>query len=427
MKYSMMVRLCLMMFLQYFAWGSWFDTIPLFMSAHGMADLTQWPYTMYAVASIVAPFFVGLVADRYFPTERVLALLHLLGGLVMLGLPSLAGSRVGFVAGLLAYNLCYMPTVALATSLAFHHITDQERQFPIIRVFGTIAWIASGLFISFAIGRMVTGLLPEESSLTLTTAGVAGIVLAGYALTLPHTPPQGRGKDISFRGIAGLDALAQLGSRSFFVLIVCAMLMWVPLTSYYNYLGLYMDAAGIGAIAATQKLGQASEVVFMLLMPLFFRRLGVKWMLAIGMIAWVVRYSLFAGAASMTGNPMLSMIILGILLHGVSFDFFFVTLQIYVDKRSTPEIRGQAQGFLVLVTYGFGFLMGSQIGGWIYNNFLDETKLLDPNATRLTLEQFGTFWWVPAACVAVIFVIFALLFKDDTVAHNAEKAGAAHR
>ncbi|MGH7449119.1 MAG: MFS transporter, partial [Longimicrobiales bacterium] len=213
----MSARLSTMMFLQFFIWGAWYTTVAVFMANNGMETLTHWPFTVNPIAAIVAPFFLGLVADRYFATEKVLATLHLLGGAVMLFVPRAVESPTLFITLLLLYNLCYMPTLGLSNSLAFHHIRDQEKQFPLIRVFGTVGWIIAGLFISFVLGRFVGGGLPEQTAAPLYTTAVASILLGLYALTLPHTPPRAAGQKISVRSIAGLDALDHLGSRSFWV------------------------------------------------------------------------------------------------------------------------------------------------------------------------------------------------------------------
>jgi nucleoside transporter len=403
-------RLAAMMFLQFFVWGAWYTTVAVYMSNHGMESLTHWPYTVNPVAAIVAPFFLGLVADRYFATERVLGVLHLLGGLVMLLVPHASGVPLVFILLLLVYNLCYMPTLGLANSLAFHHIRDQERQFPIIRVFGTVGWIVAGLLISFGLSRFVT-VLPEQTALPLYTTAVASLVLGLYSFTLPHTPPPAAGRKVSLRSIAGLDALEQLGSRPFYIFVVSSMLICIPLAAYYNFTQIFLEAAGFRSIAGTQTLGQMSEVIFMLLMPLLFARLGVKWMLVVGMGAWVVRYVLFALGAP-AGVRWL--ILGGVVLHGICYDFFFVTGQIYVDKKSTPGIRGQAQGFLVLITYGVGMLIGAQVAGNIYNAFLGEQSLL-------TLRQFQQFWLIPAVFAFFVLVFFVSAFRDRVEAKEGDR------
>jgi nucleoside transporter len=404
-------RLSVMMFLQFFIWGAWYTTVAVFMTSRGMETLTHWPYTVNPVAAIAAPFFLGLIADRYFATEKVLGALHLLGGAVMLAVPSAAGSPGLFITLLLLYNLCYMPTLGLANSLAFHHIREQEKQFPLIRVFGTVGWIAAGLFISFVLGSLVSGALPEQTAAPLYTTAAASFLLGVYSFTLPHTPPRAAEERVSLRSIVGLDALDQLGSRPFYVFILCSFLISIPLAAYYNFTQIFLVAAGVESVAATQTLGQMSEVVFMVLMPFFFVRLGVKWMLAVGMGAWVLRYVLFALAAP---GALFPVIVAGILLHGICYDFFFVTGQIYVDKKSSPAVRGQAQGFLVLVTYGVGMLIGAQVAGNVFNRFL-------AGSTALTLDQWRSFWYLPAAFAAGVLVLFALTFRDRGIKGGGNK------
>ncbi|HSD31616.1 MAG TPA: MFS transporter [Gemmatimonadales bacterium] len=398
------VKLSAMMFLQFFIWGAWYTTIAVYMTQHGMEKLTYWPYTVNPIAAIVAPFFLGLVADRYFATEKVLGTLHLLGGVVMYAVPRFTGAPTLFILLLLVYNLCYMPTLGLANSLAFHHIQAQEKQFPLIRVFGTIGWIVAGLFISYVLGPL-TGVVAEGTAWPVYTAATASVLLGLYSFTLPHTPPPAAGQRVSLRSILGLDALSQLGDRSFYVFIVASFLLCIPLAAYYNFTQLFLGNAGITKIAAVQTLGQVSETGFMLLMPLMFLRLGVKRMLMVGMAAWVLRYGLFSIAAP---NAIIGLIVLGILLHGVCYDFFFVTGQIYVDKKSTPAVRGQAQGFLVLVTYGAGMLIGAQVAGKVFNRFLG-------GATSLTLDQWKSFWLLPAGFAALVLVFFAVMFRPKDV------------
>jgi nucleoside transporter len=334
-------RLSVMMFLQFFVWGAWYTSIAVYMTAEGMTDLTHWPFTVNPVAAIAAPFFLGLVADRYFATQRVLGILHFLGGLVLLLAPQLTGAPLWFILVLLLYNLCYMPTLGLANSLAFHHIQSQEKQFPLIRVFGTIGWIVAGLFVSFALKAFVApGRLPEQTSLPVYTAAIASIVLGLYSFSLPHTPPPAAGQRVSFRSIVGLDALQQLGSKPFYVFIISSLLICIPLAAYYNFTQLFLEGTGFQNIAGTQTIGQMSETIFMLLMPVFFVRLGVKWMLVAGMGAWVLRYGLFAVGAP---SAVVWMIIVGIALHGMCYDFFFVTGQIYVDPTDTRTGPGDAR------------------------------------------------------------------------------------
>jgi nucleoside transporter len=368
-----------------------------------MGDKTFWPYTVNPIAAFVAPFFLGLIADRYFSTEKVLGTLHILGGVVMFIVPRFTGAPTIFILLLLLYNLCYMPTLGLANSLAFHHIEDQEKQFPLIRVYGTIGWIVAGLFISFVLSPLLHG-LAEGTAWPIYTTAIASLLLGVFAFTLPHTPPSGAGRPVSIRSILGIDALSQLGDRAFYVFIAASFLLCIPLAAYYNFTQIFLGNAGVTRIAATQTWGQISETGFMILMPLMFARLGVKKMLMVGMAAWVLRYALFAIAAPSAIFPL---ILLGILLHGVCYDFFFVTGQIYVDKKSTPAVRGQAQGFLVLVTYGAGMFIGAQVAGRVFGSMLH-------GAASLTLDQWPRFWVLPAGFAAVVLILFTALFRPKT-------------
>ncbi len=404
-------KLSAMMFLEFFIWGAWYTAVAVYMTANGMENLTHWPFTVNPIAAIAAPFFVGLIADRYFATEKVLGVLHMLGAVFMFLTPFAVGFPTVFILLLLAYNLCYMPTISLTNTLAFHNMEDQEKQFPIIRVFGTVGWIVAGLMVSFVLGYFLTeNLKPEETALPLYLTSAASLLLGVYSFFLPHTPPPAKGEEVSIRSIVGADALKQLGSKSFYVFLASSLLISIPLAAYYNFTQLFLGATGFENIAATQTIGQVSEVIFMVLIPFFFIRLGVKWMLAAGMFAWVARYALFALGAP---TEAAWMILAGIALHGICYDFFFVTGQIYVDKKATAAVRGQAQGLIVLITYGVGMLIGAQLAGLLYNAFLDD-------AVALTLNQWHDFWWVPAAFAFIVMIIFIVLFDDKVIEEKEE-------
>ncbi|MEL6442685.1 MAG: MFS transporter [Bacteroidota bacterium] len=421
MQRGLSARLSAMMFLEFFVWGAWYTTVAVYMAAEGLGDLTHWPYTVNPVAAIVAPFFLGLIADRYFAAQNVFGVLHILGGVFILAAPSTIQNPTLFILLLLAYNLCYMPTLGLSNTIAFEHLDDQERQFPIIRVFGTIGWIVAGLAISFVMSPIL-GVTAEATAWPLYLTGIFSIVLGFFAFTLPNTPPAAAGEPVSVRSIAGVDAFKQLGSKPFYIFLAASFLLCIPLAAYYNFTQLFLSATGFENIAATQSLGQVSEILFMLLMPMLFVRWGVKWMLAAGMAAWVLRYALFALAAP---DAVMWMIVGGVFLHGICYDFFFVTGQIYVEKKSTPKVRGQAQGLLVLVTYGVGMLIGAQVAGQLYNRFLGDRE-------ALPLAEWPDFWWLPAGLAAVILVLFIALFNDkvdkepvpsDTASTPAPEAG----
>ncbi len=397
-------KLSIMMFMEFFVWGAWYVTVGNYMAEIGMTEAIYWAYTVGPIGAIISPFFLGMVADRFFATEKVLGAMHILGGVFIFIAPFVAasGSATGFIVMLLLHMLCYMPTVGLANTLAFHHLTNQEKEFPAIRVFGTIGWIVAGVIVSYGLGA-------DKTALPLQIAGVAGVLLGAFSFTLPHTPPPAAGEKASARQILGLDALAQLSNRPFVVFITSSFLICIPLAAYYSYAPVFVNAAGISDPAFKMSFGQMSEVIFMLLVPIFYARLGVKWMLLVGMFAWVLRYGFFAVAAP---DGIFSMILTGVILHGICYDFFFVAGQIYVDKKSTPEIRGQAQGFLVLITYGIGMLIGALTTGWLFNNTVT-------GEGAAALGQWQTFWMIPAVFAAVIMVLFALLFKENSQVESA--------
>lgn len=394
------MRLSIIMFLQFFIWGGWYVTVGNYMGAHGMSDGIFWAYTVGPIAAIISPFFLGMVADRFFATERVLGVLHILGGATLLAAPTIAGKQGEsfwpFIGVLSLHMLCYMPTLGLSNTLAFHHMTNQEKQFPLIRVFGTIGWIVAGAAISFVLGA-------DKSDAQFYIAGGAALGLGLFSFTLPHTPAPSAGKEVSLRDILGLDSLSLMKSRSFTVFVIASFLICIPLAAYYSYAPVFATAMGIERVAGTMSLGQMSETFFMLVMPLCFARLGVKWMLAVGMLAWAVRYGFFAMASH---HHTQWMVLIGIALHGICYDFFFVAGQIYVDKKASREIRGQAQGFLVLVTQGLGMLIGTQVVGRIVNHYTQDVA-------GVRTGDWQTVWMIPCVAAGAILLLFAMLFRND--------------
>jgi nucleoside transporter len=393
---SKFAGLSAMMFLQFFIWGAWYVTVGNYMKDHGMESAIFWAYTVGPIAAIVSPFFLGMVADRFFATERVLGVMHLAGGAAMFLAPAAAGiSPAAFIAVLLFHMLCYMPTLGLTNTLAFHHLTNQEKQFPLIRVFGTVGWIAA----NFVVSKVFHA---DKLPLQFQITGAACVALGLLSFFLPHTPPPAKGEKTTIGKILGLDALVLLKRKPFAVFIVSSFLICIPLAAYYSYAPVFADDAGFSDPAFNMSFGQMSEVFFMLVMPVFFAWLGVKWMLVVGMAAWVIRYGLFAAAAP---AGVLPMIFVGILLHGICYDFFFVTGFIYTDKKADKRIRGQAQGFLVLVTQGVGMLIGAQVAGTLFN------RIVSGEGTA-KLATYATFWLVPCIAAGVVLVLFALLFQD---------------
>ncbi|MDF1501627.1 nucleoside permease [Roseisolibacter sp. H3M3-2] len=389
-------RLSVMMFVQYFIYGSWLVTLGTFLGNVLQASGTEvgFAYMMPALAAIVSPFLVGMVADRFFATERVLAVLHLAGAALLFA-ATRQTSFSGFAVVFGLYTLCYMPTLALTNALSFANMRDPGTEFPRIRVLGTIGFIAVGLLI----GRLGA----DATALPLQIGAGASVLMALYSLSLPHTPPPGAGKPFSARDVLGLDALALMKDRSFAVFVLGSFLLCIPLQFYYAFTNPFLNEIGVSGAAAKMTLGQMSEIGFMLLMPWFFARLGVKKMLLIGMAAWTARYVLFSQGNATTGMWMLY---LGLLLHGVCYDFFFVTGQIYVDQQAGPGIRAAAQGFITLVTLG----VGQAIGSWLSGVVVD-ANAIPAVAGAPAGHDWGTIWLVPAAGALVVLVIFALLFR----------------
>ncbi|MBK1826538.1 nucleoside permease [Haloferula rosea] len=395
-------RLSLMMFLEFFIWGAWFVTIGVYLRQG--VDFSAGIGTAYSVgpiAAIIAPVFLGLLADRFLPTQVVLGILHLIGGGIMLMVPwsiqqELGGREGLFFWVLLGYMLCYMPTLGLTNTLAMRNIEDSEKQFPVIRVFGTIGWIAAG----FLVGTILKA---DATALPLQIAAGSSFVLGVFSFFLPNTPPVSRGKKPSLVQALGLESLGMLKDLNFLVFALASLLICIPLQAYYAYAATFITDAGFGSAAGTMFWGQISEIFFMLIIPLLFARLGVKWMLAIGMACWVLRYALFAVAAP---DSVKWMIFTGILLHGICYDFFFVTGQIYTDKKAPEAIRGQAQGFLVVLTQGIGMYLGAKLNDVFFTQKLAGATGAD------ALAKWPAFWWIPAMMAGGILLVFLAVFRD---------------
>ncbi len=406
MSGSIYARLSAMMFLQFFVWGAWFVTLGTYLATIGFsgADI-GFAYLTNNIGAIVAPLFVGIVADRFFSSEKIMGVMHILGAFILYGVSDL-GVQSAIILGLILYNVTYMPTLALVNAIAFNAMESADRQFPKVRVWGTLGWIAAGLVISFGLSGYIDDV--ERTSVPMKLAAVFSLVLGLYSFTLPKTPPQNAGGAVAVRDLLGLDALALLKDRAFAMFALCSLLISIPLAFYYAFTNLFLNELGMPAVAATMSLGQASEVLFMLVMPLLFVRLGVKWMLLFGMLAWVLRYAFFAMG---DWGAMSWMLYAGIILHGICYDFFFVTGQIYVDRKANAKIRASAQGFIALLTYGVGLAIGSVVAGMTVDHF-----------TVDGMKDWASIWWVPCVFAAMVALLFQLTFKDE-----AEEADASEQ
>lgn len=392
---STRVLLSAMMFLEYFIWGAWYVTLGTYLGTtlKFTGDQIGLAYGSTAVAAMISPVFVGMVADRFFATEKILAILHVLGGVILYYASTL--TEFGpFYGVLIGYTLCYMPTLALTNSLSFHHMQDPAREFPRVRVLGTIGWIVAGL----VIGRM--GL--EPTAVPLRIAAGASILMGLFCLGLPHTPPRHAGTRPTLRDALGLEALQLFRNRSFAVFAVGSFLICIPLQFYYAFTNLFLNEIGVSEPASKMTMGQMSEIFFMLILPWFLVRLGIKRTLLIGMAAWTLRYLLFAYGDA---GALVWMLYTGILLHGICYDFFFVTGQIYVDDAAPLRIRAAAQGLLAFMTLGVGMFIGAWASGRVVQHYST------PGSAGVLLHDWGAIWIVPAVAAAVVLAIFAVLFR----------------
>jgi nucleoside transporter len=401
-------RLCVMMFLEFFIWGGWFVTMGSYLASalHASGGQTALAYSTQSWGAIIAPLLVGLIADRFFNAERLLGVLHLSGGVLLYAL--YGTQRFGaFYPYLFAYMILYMPTLALVNAVSFRHLADPARHFSVVRVWGTIGWIVAGLVISFVFGwDSHAGLTQGALRNTFLMCALASFALGLYSFTLPATPPKPRPAGArDFRQLLGLDALGLLRHKNFAVFFVASVLICIPLAFYYQNANQFLTEIQVANATGKQTIGQMSEVLFMLLIPLFLRVLGMKTTLLLGMAAWAARYLLFAFGDA---HALSWLLILGIALHGACYDFFFVSGQIYTDSKAGAQHKAAAQGLITLATYGLGMLIGFWCAG----------KIVDAHVVA-GIHDWKSIWLFPAAFAAAVFVLFAATFRNEKVSYAA--------
>lgn len=402
MKLQMRARLSAMMFLEYFIWGAWYVTLGTWLSGslHFTGQQIGLAAGATSVGAILAPFFVGLIADRLFATQKVLALLHLLGGALLL-VASVQSSFGIFYSLVLVYCFCFMPTLALTNSLAFRQMQDPKQEFGAIRVLGSGGWIVAGLLIGT--------LRLEATAMPMRLAALSSLVMGLYCLTLPPTPPLGgRGDRFSLRSIFPREAVALLKERSMMIFVIASFFICIPLQFYYAFTNLYLNQIGVQNAAGKMTGGQMSELLCMVLIPWFFRRLGVKYMLVAGMAAWVLRYVFFAYGGVPDGMWMLWG---GILLHGICYDFFFVTGQIYIDEKADVGLRAAAQGLITFITYGLGMFVGSWLSGFVVEHYA-------LSSARGTITYDWRSIWIFSAVVSSAVLLFFLATFSEKSRHS---------
>jgi nucleoside transporter len=402
MNKTIQLKLSIMMFLEFFIWGAWFVTLGTFLGSNLNASGSESAavFSTQSWGAIVAPFIIGMIADRYFNAEKILGILHLAGAFLMYQMYQ--SEEVGmFYTYVLGYMILYMPTLALVNSVSFNQMKDPEKEFPNIRVWGTIGWILAGLSISYVFHwdsaeGVSMGLLKN----TFLLSGISAFILGLFSFSLPKTPPKiAATEKIKIEDLLGLDALKLLKDKNFAVFFISSILICIPLAFYYQNAHPFLTSAGIENPTGKMAIGQISEALFLLLIPVFFVRYGFKKTILVGMLAWAVRYALFAYG---NGEELSFMLIIGIALHGICYDFFFVSGQIYTNSKAGEKYKSAAQGLITLATYGVGMLIGFAVAGWITDNYK-------------TIEgaiNWEMVWIIPAAIAFMVFVLFVLLFND---------------
>lgn len=387
-------QLSLMMFLEFFIWGAWYVTMGTYLATVLKADSLQIgaAYSAMAVASIISPFFIGMIADRFFAAQRLLGVLHLIGAALLYFLTTINDPDT-FYWVLLLYSLSYAPTLSLSSSVAFRQMNDGGNQFAGIRVWGTLGWIAIGQLID-----KVFHIAPENLAMTFQIAAVISVFLGIFSFFLPHTPPTEKGKETSFAQIMGADSFVLFKDRSFLIFFISAVLIFIPLSFYYSQTNQFLTEVGMKNATSNMTLGQISEALFILAIPFLINRIGIKKMIIVGMIAWVFRFILFGYG---NGDSNLWMLFAGIILHGVCFDFFYVTGQIYTDSKAGERIKASAQGMLTMATYGVGMWIGTLLSGVVAQAY-----------TIDGVRHWFEIWMIPAAIAAGVLLLFALFFNE---------------
>ncbi len=408
MSLSMKFRLDLMMFLQYFVWGAWYVTLGTWLATtlRFSGEQVGFAAGTTAIGAIIAPFFIGLIADRWVATQKLLGMLHVAGA-GLLFVTSHQATFAGVYAGVLAYSLCYMPTLALSNALAFRQMREPQQEFGPIRIFGTLGWIVAGLLVGY--------LGVEATALPMRLAAGSSLVLALYCFTLPDTPPLAEPASLRVGQIIPTEAIQLFRRRSMAVFALSSFLICIPLQFYYAFTNLFLNESGVHNAAGKMTGGQASELLCMLLIPWFFRRLGVKYMLAVGMAAWAVRYVCFAYGNS---GALMWMLWGGILLHGICYDFFFVVGQIYIDREAPAALRAATQGVITLITYGAGMLLGSWLSGRVVDAFAHA------GAPGMEAHDWRAIWTFSALCSAVVLLLFVGTFSEGKTAKPFSRTAA---
>lgn len=409
MKRSIRIQLSTMMFLEFFVWGAWFVTLGTFLinNLHASGAETGAVFSTQSWGAIIAPFIIGLIADRYFNAEKIMAVLHLVGAFLLYQMFKAPDVTV-FYPYALGYMILFMPTLALINSISFNQMKDTEKQFPGVRVWGTIGWIVAGLAISFVFlwdspENIKEGMMKN----TFLMASIASLILGLFSFTLPKTPPKVvKGTKVKISEILGLDAIKLLKDKNFLIFFIASILICIPLAFYYQYANPFLTDIGMTNPTAKMTMGQFFEIFFLLMLPFIFKKFGFKITIMAGMLAWSIRYALFAYG---NAGDLTFMLILGIILHGICYDFFFVSGQIYTDAKAGPKVKSAAQGLITLATYGVGMLIGFEVAGLIKDAYTTTSIV---NGVSTAVSNWKMIWIIPSGIALLVFLLFAFSFHD---------------